>query len=269
MFSKDEIERYKRHLVLKEIGGAGQKKLAEAKVLIIGAGGLGAPVALYLAAAGVGTLGIIDDDTVALSNLQRQILYTTNQLGTPKVDNATDALKALNPHAEIIPYNRQLNAQNALKIIPSYDIVTDGSDNFATRYLVNDACYFARRPLVSAAVGPFDGQLTTFKAYEKNENGDPNPNYRCLFPESPIQDITTNCSDVGILGSVAGVMGTLQATEVLKEIIGIGDSLVGKLITYDAKQTRFATLTYAWDPENPLNGQTPKYHDLSHHQIFK
>ncbi|MEM7618943.1 MAG: HesA/MoeB/ThiF family protein [Pseudomonadota bacterium] len=264
MLSSEEIERYQRHLVLKEIGGAGQQKLKKTKVLVVGAGGLGSSVVMYLAAAGIGTIGIIDDDTVSLSNLQRQVIYTTTQTGRSKVDSAAKFINMLNPHVHVVPISEKLDAHNALKIISDYDIVADGSDNFKTRYLVNDACYLAKRPLVFAAVGPFDGQLTTFKSYEKNEKGLPNPNYRCLFPEDPTTEDNPNCEQVGILGSVVGVMGSMQATEVLKESVGIGQSLVGRLLIFDAKMMRFETMTYGWAPDNPLNGKLPIYKDLSH-----
>ncbi|MGH1352370.1 MAG: HesA/MoeB/ThiF family protein [Methyloligellaceae bacterium] len=255
MLTSEEIERYKRHLVLKQVGGSGQQKLKAAKVLVIGAGGLGSPVLLYLAAAGVGTIGIIDDDTVSLSNLQRQIIHKTEKVGTPKVDSAEEELKTLNPHIRVIKHNERLTSENAFDIISTYDIVADGSDNFETRYLVNDTCFHARVPLVFAALGTFDGYLTTFRAFEKNEEGIPNPSYRCLFPEAPEPGTVPNCSEVGILGAVAGVLGTLQATEILKEILGIGDSLVGQLIIYDALSTRFERMNYKWDPGNILNGE--------------
>jgi len=267
MLSPNEIERYKRQLVLKEIGGEGQQRLKAAKVLIVGAGGLGSPLSIYLAAAGIGTIGIIDDDRVSLDNLQRQIVHDTGSIGTLKTRSAAKALERLNPHVETRLYSTRLQAENALAIIANYDIVADGSDNFATRYLVNDTCYFAQRPLVSAAVGPFDGSLTTIRAFERDGEGKPRPNYRCLFPEAPPEGIVAPCSEAGILGAVAGVMGTLQAVEVVKELLKLGDSLVGRLLLYDALQTRFAVLDYAWDPENPLNGESPRYRDLSHHRV--
>ncbi|MFO1170489.1 MAG: HesA/MoeB/ThiF family protein [Hyphomicrobiaceae bacterium] len=264
-FSKLEIERYKRHLVLHDVGGQGQQKLKAARVLIVGAGGLGSPVALYLAAAGVGTLGIIDDDTVSLDNLQRQVLHRTADVGRPKVESAKDAVARLNPHVAVVTYPTRLVAANAMDIIGGYDLVADGSDNFRTRYLVNDACYFAKKPLVFGALGPFDGHLTTFRAYETDETGTPRPSYRCLFPEPPPAGLIPNCSEVGILGAVAGVIGTLMAQEVLKELIGIGRSMVGRLMLYDARDTRFDELSVRWDPDNPLNGREPRIADLSVH----
>ncbi len=266
MLTEDEIERYKRHLVLKEIGGAGQQRLKAARVLIVGAGGLGSPLLLYLAAAGIGAIGIIDDDHVSLDNLQRQIAHDTSNVGLSKTRSAARAVARLNPHVEVKPYTTRLMPENALEIIRNYDIVADGSDNFATRYLVNDACYFAKVPLVFAAVGPFDGHITTFRAFEEGADGHPNPSYRCLFPDPPPPGMVPPCSEAGILGVVAGVMGTLQAVEVIKEIVGIGESLVGSLLIYDALETRFTKVTYGWDKDSPLNGASPRFTDLSHHR---
>jgi len=260
-----EIDRYKRHLVLKEIGGQGQQALKRARVLIVGAGGLGSPMLMYLAAAGVGTLGVIDDDTVSLDNLQRQIVHDTPHVGWPKVESAKDAIGRLNPHVRVETYEARLDAANALDIISRYDIVADGSDNFATRYLVSDACYLAKRTLVFAAVGPFDGYVTTFKPHLRDAEGNPFPSYRCLFPEAPPPGTVANCAEVGVLGAVVGVIGTLQATEVLKEITGTGESLAGRLLLYDAKAGRFETVSVASDPDNPLSGRNPTIRDLSIH----
>lgn len=265
MLMPEEVRRYKRHLVLKEIGGQGQQMLRSARVLVVGAGGLGSPILLYLAAAGVGTLGIIDHDTVSLDNLQRQIVHDTPHVGMPKVDSARDMIARLNPHVAVETYSFRLEASNALEIISKYDIVTDGSDNFATRYLVSDACYFAKRPLVFAAVGPFDGYVTTFKPHERNAGGEPFPSYRCIFPEAPPPGTVPNCEEVGVLGAVVGVVGTLAATEILKEITRTGDSLAGRLLIYDAKGARFETVNVAWDPSNPLSGANPTIGDLSLH----
>ena len=262
--SGEEIERYKRHIILKQVGIQGQQKLKNAKVLVIGAGGLGSPVLLYLAAAGVGTLGIIDDDIVSLSNLQRQVLHDTDKLNHPKTSSAKARIHEINPHVNVIEHEMRLTPDNALDIINDYDIVADGSDNFETRYLVNDACFFAQKPLVFAAIGPFDGHITTFRAAEKNEQGTPNPNYRCIFPKAPPPGTVANCSEVGVLGAIAGVVGTLQATEVIKEITTIGQSLVGRLVIYDALNCEFQTVKIAWDPNNPLSGETPSFTDLSH-----
>jgi molybdopterin/thiamine biosynthesis adenylyltransferase len=266
MLTQDEIARYRRHLVLKEVGGEGQQRLKAARVLIVGAGGLGSPLMLYLAAAGIGQIGLIDDDRVSLDNLQRQIAHDTASVGRPKTKSAAVAIERLNPHVETKLFSTRLVAENALEIVRGFDIVADGSDNFPTRYLLNDACYFAKTPLVSAAVGPFDGQLTTFRAFETDESGDPFPNYRCLFPEPPPEGTVPACSEAGILGAVSGVVGCLQAVEVVKELLGIGDGLVGRLLLYDALQARVSTIAYAWDPENPLTGRNPSFHDLSHHR---
>ena len=266
MLTQDEIERYKRQLVLKEIGGEGQQKLKAARVLVIGAGGLGSPLILYLAAAGIGQIGIIDSDRVSLDNLHRQIVHDTKSVGKAKTRSAAGAIERLNPHVETRLYTTRLVPENAEGIIGGYDIVADGSDNFATRYLVNDACYFAKTPLVFAAVGPFDGHLTTFRAFETDGAGNPRPSYRCLFPEPPPDGTVPPCSEAGILGAVAGVIGCLAAVEVVKELLGLGESLVGRLLLYDALQARFSTVAYAWDPDNPLNGRAPRFHDLSHHR---
>ncbi len=266
MFSPEEIQRYKRHLVLHDVGGAGQQRLKAARVLVIGAGGLGSPLLLYLAAAGVGTLGVVDDDTVSLDNLQRQVVHATAAVGMSKVASAAQTLGALNPHVTVATHACRIDADNALDLIGRYDIVADGSDNFATRYLVSDACYLAGRTLVSAAVGPLDGQLTTLKPHQRQPDGTPWPSYRCLFPEPPPPGTVANCAEIGVLGSVVGVMGTLQATEVLKEIVGFGESLAGRLLLYDARTTRFDTFRYRWDAANPLNGNAPSIRDLSVHK---
>ncbi len=261
----EEIDRYKRHLVLHEVGGQGQQKLKEAKVLVIGAGGLGSPVLMYLAAAGVGTLGIIDDDIVSLDNLQRQVIHDTTHVGVLKTQSAAETIKRLNPHVETKLHSERLTSENALEVISQYDVIADGSDNFATRYLVNDACYLAKKPLVFAALGPFDGYLTTFRAFETGTEGNPYPNYRDIFPDAPPPGTVANCSEVGILGAVAGVMGTLQALEVIKELTGVGDTLAGRLMIYDARACRFQSVNVAWDPNNPLTGEAPTITDLSIH----
>jgi adenylyltransferase/sulfurtransferase len=265
MLTPEEIQRYKRHLVLKEIGGQGQQRIKAARVLVVGAGGLGSPLLLYLAAAGVGTIGIIDDDRVSLDNLQRQVAHDTPHVGTLKVESARETIARLNPHVVVETYPERLTASNALAIISRYDIVADGSDNFATRYLVSDACYFAGRTLVFAAVGPFDGYVTVFKPHETLADGTPYPSYRCLFPEAPPPGTVANCSEVGVLGAVVGVVGTLQAVEVLKEITGTGQSLAGYLLIYDAKDARFERVSIAWDPDNALSGRNPTIRDLSIH----
>jgi molybdopterin/thiamine biosynthesis adenylyltransferase len=265
MLNSDELERYARHIVLREVGGPGQAALKRARVLVIGAGGLGAPVLLYLAAAGVGTLGIIDDDTVALSNLQRQVIHGTPEIGGPKVESAAAAIARLNPHVGVELHAVRLDAGNALALIGQYDLVADGSDNFATRYLVSDACYFARRPLVTAAVGTFDGTLTTIRAHEPAGRA-LNPSYRCLFPEPPPAGSVPACAEAGILGALTGVLGSMMALEVIREIVGFGEGLVGRLLMVDARSMRFETLSYSWDPANPLSGEHPTIHDLSMHR---
>jgi molybdopterin-synthase adenylyltransferase len=262
----DELERYARHLVLRDVGGPGQAALKRARVLVIGAGGLGAPALLYLAAAGVGTLGVVDDDAVSLSNLQRQVIHATGDVGHPKVDSAQAAIDRLNPHVVVEPHPVRLTAANALDLVSRYDLVADGSDNFATRYLVSDACYLAKRPLVTAAVGVFDGTLTTIRAHERDRVGHPNPTYRCLFPEPPPPGTVPACAEAGILGALTGVIGSLMALEMIREIVGFGEGLVGRLLMVDARAMRFETLSYGWDPDNPLSGDHPTISDLSPHE---
>lgn len=263
--SADELERYARHIVMREVGGPGQQKLKAARVLIVGAGGIGSPALLYLAACGVGTLGIVDDDNVSLSNLQRQVIHDTGELGRLKVESAAAAIARLNPHVKVEAIPSRLQAGNALDLIGKYDVVLDGSDNFATRYLVSDACYLAKRPLVTAALGVFDATLTTIRAHEKDRDGSPNPTYRCLFPEPPPEGAVPACSEAGILGALAGVAGSLAALEVIRAIVGFGEGLVGRLLMIDARGMRFETLGYVWDPDNPLSGETATIRDLSGH----
>ena len=265
MLTPEELERYARHIVLREVGGPGQAALRRARVLVIGAGGLGAPVLLYLAAAGVGALGVIDDDVVSLSNLQRQVIHTTPDIGKPKGDSAAAMIDRLNPHVAAEPHGVRLTAANALDLIGRYDIVADGSDNFATRYLVSDACYFAKKPLVTAALGTFDATLTTIRAHERNADGKPNPTYRCLFPEPPPPGSVPACAEAGVLGALAGVIGSMMALEIIREIVRFGESLVGRLVMIDARGMRFETLRYEWDPANPLSGEKPTVRDLSGH----
>jgi molybdopterin/thiamine biosynthesis adenylyltransferase len=266
MLTAEELERYARHIVLREVGGPGQAALGRARVLVIGAGGIGAPALLYLAAAGVGTLGVIDDDKVALSNLQRQVIHGTPDIGMLKVASAANAIQRLNPHVMVATHAERLTAANALAVVGGYDIVADGSDNFATRYLVSDACFFAKKPLVTAAVGTFDGTLTTIRAHERAADGTPNPTYRCLFPEPPPPGTVPACAEAGILGALTGVLGSLMALEVIREIVGFGEGLVGRLLMVDARGVRFETLNYAWDPANPLSGEKATISDLSGHK---
>lgn len=244
MFGRDELERYSRHIILPEIGGAGQQKLKKARVLVIGAGGLGSPLLLYLAAAGIGVIGIVDDDTVSLSNLQRQVLHGTEDIGRKKTESAAVGVAALNPHVRVIEHTERLTPENADRLIGGYDVVADGSDNFDTRFLVNDTCYRLKKTLVTAAMLRFDGQLSTFKAWQ----GEPHPCYRCVFPEPPPPGSVPACSEAGVLGALGGVMGSLQALEVVKELLGLGDSLSGRLLLYDALRGDVRTVKLRRDP---------------------
>lgn len=266
-FTEDQIQRYSRHILLPEVGGTGQARLAAARVLVIGAGGLGAPVLMYLAAAGVGTLGIVDDDRVDLSNLQRQVIHGTADIGRPKVDSAAERLAGLNPEVTVHRHADRLTAANAADLIAGYDLVVDGSDNFATRYLLNDACYFAGRPLVTAALLRFEGQLAVYRPTAPTEDQPAGslPCYRCLFPEPPPPGAIPSCSEAGVLGALAGLIGALQATEVLKAVLGIGESLAGGLLLVDALTLTFRKMTVRPDPDCPLCGPRPTYKDLSHH----
>jgi molybdopterin-synthase adenylyltransferase len=253
--TSQEIERYARHIVLREIGGAGQRKLKAARVCVIGAGGLGAPLLLYLAAAGVGEIHVIDDDSVSVSNLQRQILFGEQDVGRPKVEAAAEVLTKLNPHVRVVGHRMRLDAGNARERIESCDVVADGSDNFDTRYIVSDACFYAQKPLVTAAVGSFDGSLTTLKPYEAGPDGLPNPTYRCLFPEKPPHGSVPTCAEIGVLGALTGMVGALMALEVIREIVGFGQSMVRRLALFDLMTMRFETVAYGWDEDNPLNGR--------------
>lgn len=264
-FSPEEVERYARHIVLREVGGPGQQKLKAGRILVIGAGGLGAPALLYLAAAGVGRIVLVDDDEVSLSNLQRQVIHGTPDIGRPKVDSARDAVAALNPHVQLDLHRTRLDATNAMDLVSSVDVVVDGSDNFATRYLVSDACALARRTLVTAALGTFDATLTTLKPHETGPDGEPNPTYRCLFPEPPPPGTVPACAEAGVLGALGGIAGSLAALEAIRALVGFGEGLVGRLLMVDALSMRFETLTYGWDPDNPLTGTHPRITDLSEH----
>jgi molybdopterin-synthase adenylyltransferase len=242
-----QIERYARNLILDEIGEEGQAKLLASRVLVLGAGGLGAPLLLYLAASGIGRLGIVDHDDVDLSNLQRQVLHGMADIGVPKTDSAARAVARITPEIGLTRHRLRLDASNVLKLVGDYDLVADGSDNFATRFLLADACHKAKKPLVSAAVVRFDGQLTTFKPYL----GDPYPCLRCLHPEMPDEDAVPRCEQAGVLGPAAGTMGTLQATEVIKELLGLGESLSGQLLLYDALSTVFRKIRLRRRPDCP------------------
>ncbi len=261
-FTEQQLERYARHIILPQVGGVGQQALLDSKVLVVGAGGLGAPLLLYLAAAGVGTIGVIDDDVVSLSNLQRQVIHATERIGTAKVDSAAAAVRAVNPEVRLIPHCLRINADNAMGLIAEYDLIADGSDNFATRFLLNDACHLGRRTLVSAAMLRFEGQVATFKSHL----GPDYPCYRCLYREPPADGLVPSCAEGGVLGALAGAMGSLQAIEILKELMGIGESLAGHLVIYDALDTTFRKLRLRRDPACPLCGGAPVITDLSGHR---
>ncbi len=247
-FSDEQITRYSRHILLPEVGGKGQKKLAQARVLVVGAGGLGSPAILYLAAAGIGTIGIIDNDTVDLTNLQRQVIHHTEDLGRSKVLSAQDKVKALNPDVTVIPLEKRLDANNAIDIIKDYDIVVDGADNFPTKFLINDACYFAERPLVHGAILRFEGRVFTILPRKT-------ACYRCIFKAPPPAGVVPSCQEAGVIGVLAGVIGTIQATEVLKLVIGIGTPITNRLLDYDAKTSRFRQIKASKRPECPLCGE--------------
>ncbi len=262
-FTDAQIHRYARHLVLPEIGELGQAKLLQARVLVVGAGGLGSPLLLYLAAAGVGTLGIVDDDTVELSNLQRQVVHDTSDIGRDKTASAQSRLAAINPEIRVVAHRRRLTPDSADRLISDYHLVADGSDNFPTRYLLNDACYLAGKTLVSAALLRFDGQVSTFKAHLRPaDQATAHPCYRCLFGDQPA-DPKQSCADVGVLGALAGTLGALQATEVVKEILGIGESLSGSLLLYDALGVTFRRISVKADPACPLCGPQATIRDLN------
>jgi molybdopterin-synthase adenylyltransferase len=261
-FTDSELHRYSRHILLQEVGAVGQARLRAARVLVVGAGGLGSPLALYLAAAGVGTLGLVDHDRLELSNLQRQVAHSTARLGRNKAESAAETLAALNPEVRIEAHVLRVDADTVQDLVPRYDIVCDGTDNFATRFLLGDACHLLGRPLVSAAVLRFEGQLSVFKAH----CGPPHPCHRCLHPEIPPEGLVPSCSEAGVLGAVTGVMGTLQATEVLKEILGIGEGLSGRLLLWDALDARFRTVRLRRDPACALCGEGASIRDLSAHR---
>jgi molybdopterin-synthase adenylyltransferase len=253
----DEIERYARHIVLPEVGGPGQNTLKAASVLVVGAGGLGAPLLLYLAAAGIGRIGVVDHDTVVVSNLQRQVIHDTPHVGQKKTASAAARMLAINPHLVVDEHQMRITADNALALIASYDIVADGCDNFPTRFLVSDACYFAKKTLVSAAVGQFDGQISTFKPHQKTPQGELYPTYRCFIGDLPERGLFPACEEAGIIGALPGIIGSMQAMEVIKEILGMGESLAGRILMYDALAARFFETRLGWSKENPLTGEKP------------
>ncbi|MEE9140088.1 MAG: molybdopterin-synthase adenylyltransferase MoeB [Alphaproteobacteria bacterium] len=260
-FTDTQLQRYARHIILAEVGGEGQARLLESSVLVVGAGGLGSPLLLYLAAAGVGTIGVVDNDLVDLTNLQRQVVHTTTRIGMPKVESAQIAVGDINPDVRLVPHQARLAADNVLDLIAPYDLVADGSDNFPTRFLLNDACYFARKPLVSAAMLRFDAQVSTFKAWREGDH----PCYRCLFREPPPSGLIPSCAEAGVLGALAGAVGSIQATEVIKELLGIGESLSGSLLLYDALGTTMQKIRVHRDPGCPLCGEAPTITDLAAH----
>ena len=249
--TEPQIRRYARHIVLAEVGGIGQSRLIAARVLVVGAGGLGAPLLQYLAAAGIGTLGVVDADRVDLSNLQRQVIHRTSDIGLAKVDSARRALTEINPEVAVEVHDERLEAGNAERLIAGYDLVADGSDNFATRFLLNDVCYRLKKTLVAAAILRFDGQISTYKAWA----GADHPCLRCVFPEAPSEEAVPSCAQAGVLGSLAGTLGALQATEVVKEILGIGRSLSGRLVMYDALAGGFDEMAIAKRPHCPTCGK--------------
>lgn len=260
-FTEEEIRRYSRHILLPEVGGKGQKKINEARVLLVGAGGLGAPVGYYLSAAGVGKIGIVDEDQVELSNLQRQIVHNTDDLGKNKAVSAQQSLLHLNPGIEVITYQERITSENIFDIAADYDIVVDGTDNFPTRYLLNDACVLTQKPLSSGAVFRFHGQAMTIVPGE-------GPCYRCLYREPPPPDMVASCQEAGVLGVLPGLIGLVQATEVLKLILGVGDVLKGRLLSYEALEMEFKTIKVQKDPDCPICGQHPSIKELVDYEAF-
>jgi len=260
-FTDEQIERYSRHIILPEVGGSGQQKMLEARVLLLGAGGLGSPAAYYLAAAGIGNLGIVDFDQVDLSNLQRQIIHSTERIGMLKTESAKKTIQALNPDVNVTLYNEKMDSSNIMSLIKDYDYVVDGSDNFPTRYLVNDACVMKNKTLIHGSIYRFEGQVTVFKP------GD-GPCYRCLYPEPPPPGMVPNCQEGGVLGVLAGVIGNLQVVEILKLILGIGKPLVGKLLIYDALNTEFRNLRLRRDANCPICGEKPTIKELVDYEEF-
>ena len=260
-FTDEQIERYSRHIMLPEVGGSGQQKMLEARVLLLGAGGLGSPAAYYLAAAGIGNLGIVDFDQVDLSNLQRQIIHSTERIGMLKTESAKKTIQALNPDVNVTLYNEKMDSNNIMSLIKDYDYVVDGSDNFPTRYLVNDACVMKNKTLIHGSIYRFEGQVTVFKP------GD-GPCYRCLYPEPPPPGMVPNCQEGGVLGVLAGVIGNLQVVEVLKLILGIGKPLVGKHLIYDALNTEFRSLRLRRDANCPICGEKPTIKELVDYEEF-
>ncbi len=260
-FSNEQIERYSRHIILKEVGGMGQTRLLESKVLLIGAGGLGSPAGLYLAAAGVGTLGIIDQDVVDLSNLQRQILHGTSDIGRPKTESAKEAIAEINPDVNVIPHQERLSSENALEILGQYDLVVDGCDNFPTRYLINDACVMLGKPNVHGSVFQFEGQATVFYPGK-------GPCYRCLYPMPPPPGMAPSCQEAGVFGVLPGIIGTVQAVEAIKILLHIGEPLIGRLLLFNALNMEFKKLKLRQDANCPVCGENPTIHELIDYEEF-
>jgi len=260
ILSEEQVRRYSRHLILPEIGGSGQRKLLNGKVLLVGAGGLGSPVALYLAAAGVGTLGIVDFDVVDLSNLQRQILHHVRDVGRPKVESAVDTIADLNPDVKVVPYREALNSSNVRQIFSEYDVIVNGSDNFPTRYLANDACVFLKKPLVDGSIFKFEGQTTVFLPGHGC--------YRCLYPAPPPPGVVPSCAEAGVLGVICGVIASIQGIETIKLLLGLGDPLVGRLVFFDALSMEFRQVKFRRDPDCPVCGDHPTITDLIDYHAF-
>ncbi len=261
-FTEDQVRRYARHIILPGIGGDGQRRLAEARVLVIGAGGLGSPASMYLAAAGVGTLGLVDFDDVELSNLQRQLLHDTSDVGRPKVESGRERLQDINPNVDVVAHRTLLTSENAMDILGGYDVVVDGTDNFPVRYLVNDATQILGKPLVYGSIYQFDGQASVFLP------GPDSPCYRCLFPQPPPPGSVPSCSEAGVFGVLPGIVGSIQAVEAIKLILGVGESLAGKLLLYDALRNEFTTVNLRWDPDCPVCGKHPTVTELIDYEAF-
>ena len=261
-FSEDEVRRYARHIILPGIGGDGQRRLKEARVLVIGAGGLGSPAAMYLAAAGVGTIGLVDFDQVELSNLQRQLLHDTDDVGRPKVESAGDRLNDLNPNVNVIPHRVLLSSENAFEVLEPYDVVVDGTDNFPVRYLVNDACQMLRKPLVYGSIYQWEGQASVFLP------GQDTPCYRCLFPEPPPPGTVPSCAEGGVFGVLPGIIGSIQAVEAIKLVLDVGETLAGSLVLYDAMRNEFTSVKLRWDPDCPVCGKHPTVTELIDYEAF-
>jgi sulfur-carrier protein adenylyltransferase/sulfurtransferase len=261
-FTEQQILRYSRHIILPKIGAAGQRKLIEARVLCVGAGGLGSPAAMYLAAAGVGNLGIVDFDRVDLTNLQRQLLHDTDDVGRPKVDSAAERINAINPEVNVIKHDLVLSSTNAFDVLSGYDVVVDGSDNFPVRYLVNDATQMLGKPLVYGSIYQFDGQASVFLP------GPGTPCYRCLFPQPPPPGTVPSCAEAGVFGVLPGIVGSIQAVEAIKLITGVGDTLAGRLLLFDALAMEFTTVKLRWDPKCPVCGEEPTVTELIDYDAF-